>query len=114
MFAGDEAVGGLRAAAHDGTDPPAEERFVDTLADRAHDAGELHARDVRGPAFGCGVVTVTLHEVGGVDARTTHRDDDVVWSGIGGLTLLDFEVPIVDDDAAHSISLRRGDFGVSR
>jgi hypothetical protein len=114
VFTRHEAVGRLRAAPDDRTDAAAEQWFVHPFADGADDPGELHARDVHGPSLGRGVVAVTLHEVGGVDAGTTDRDDDVVRTGIGGLTLLDFEFPIVDDDAAHPCSLRRSVIEVSR
>jgi hypothetical protein len=114
VFARYEAVGRLRAASDDRTDPAAEQWFVHPLADGADDASELHTRDVHGPSLGSGVVAVALHEVGCVDAGAADRDDHVVRTGIGGLTLLDLEVPIVDDDAAHPCSLRRSVIGVIR
>jgi hypothetical protein len=52
-------------------------------------------------------VAVALHEVGGVDARATYRDDDVEGSGTGRLSFVDFEVPLGDDNTAHPSSLRR-------
>jgi hypothetical protein len=107
MFTRYETVGRLGAATNDGADSSPEERFVYPFTDGTHDTGEFHTGHVRGPALGGGVVAVALHEVGRVDPGTADRDDDVVGAGIGGLALLEFEVPIVDDDAAHPCSLRR-------
>jgi len=52
------------------------------------------------------VVAVALHEVGRV-IRHADRDDGRRGGRDGGLALLEFEVSIVDDDAAHPCSLRR-------
>ena len=102
VFAGHEAVRRLRAATDDGADPSTQQWFVDAFTDGAHDTGEFHARHVDGPALGRGVVAVTLHQVGGVDAGAADRDDDVVRTRFGRLSLVDLEFPFTDDDAAHA------------
>src|ERR1039458_8859874 len=96
MLARHEAVRRLRASPDDGADSSTEERFVHALADRTHDAGEFHAGDVGGPAFGSGVAARALHEVGRIDAGAADSHYDVIGTGIRGLSLLDFEVPTAD------------------
>ncbi len=92
VFAGHEAVRRLRPAADDGAHPSSQQWFVHSFTDGADDTGEFHAGDVDGPALGRGVVAVTLHQVGGVDAGATDRDDDVEGARIRGLALVDFRV----------------------
>jgi len=72
---------GLRSTTHDGTHATSEYGLHHPVTDCAHDTGEFHARYVNGPAEGSRIKTLSLHEIGGVDARRVHRHHDVEGTG---------------------------------
>jgi hypothetical protein len=96
MFTRDQAVRRLGATTDNCAHASTEQRFVDSVAHGAHDAGQFHAGNVRRPTFGCGVVALSLHEVSGVYSGAPHCDNNVIGSRIGGLAFDELELSLDD------------------
>ena len=80
---GDDDQLGLAASSGDGHDPVAEGEAPGARSHSDHLARQLHAGDVGRVPGRCGIEAHALHEVGGVDAGSPDRDQDLPGAGFG-------------------------------
>ena len=98
----DEGQGGLRPAADHGHDPVAGGEERDLPADGHHLAGELHARDVGGPAGRRWIEAGPLHQVRRVDPGRPHRHQQLGVAGHRVVPLLPVQLAVPDHDGVHA------------
>ena len=98
----DEGQRGLRPAADHGHDPVAGGEERDLPADCRHLAGELHARNVGGPAGRRWIEAGPLHQVRRIQPGRPHRYQELSVSGDRVVPLFPVQLTIPDDDGVHA------------
>ena len=89
-------------------------KSVTCRPDGHHLAGELHARDVGGPAGRRWVEAGPLHQVGRVEPGRLHRHQQLGVAGDRVVPLLPVQLAVPDHDGVHAGHPRRGPSGASR